>query len=170
MSYFPMVGIYAQPVESNRLGPELMRSAALRGNHAWIEFWDFDSDVYDDDGPTGEQAAAKRAAALTGLAALVQSGARLAFVASAEDNYVGEPGHAETAERISARVGELPGLAAELRRPLYFWLLACRADDDELVAVLRGRRDSVPVDAPAGLFVVEEIDGRPLFTERIPAG
>lgn len=92
-----------------------------------IEFWDFDPDVYDDDGPTPEMVDTKRRTALTMLSTLVGvCGASLAYLSSAPDNFTGHPSHADFADVIAACLAQGDSLIPSLRRHCYFWLFASR--------------------------------------------
>ncbi len=144
-----------------------LRIPTQTSGEVFVEFLDFPEEVYDQDGPTPSQAGAKRQAAIHALAALIRGGARLAWLAGAEDNYAGQPDHYETSSKIFDALEEPGALTPLLRRPLYFWLMACRTDDVGLAPRLLQRPDTQAVATPPDIMVVEEVDAAPLFADRL---
>lgn len=151
-----MTGYYLQ-------GPHL-DCELWKGNTDWcLDFWDFEPEIYDADGPTREMALTKRAAALRILEELVHLGAWLAFVSAAEDNFAGSPSPWDLAELISAAYQRNDlDLVRSLLTPGMYWLIACDPEDPGLAGIRQALDGSFqPVAGQAGCW--ESRADRPLF-------
>ncbi len=132
-----------------------------------IDFWDFDPEVYDNDGPTPEMARQKRAVAVEIVRTLVGGcGARFAYMSTASDKSVAEPGHLDFAARISDLLAKRDELEDALRRPYYFWLVAVARDDHNLGAlVTRVLANWTPIGEMGDTLLWEAPDEHPVFMD-----
>lgn len=132
-----------------------------------VDFWDFDSEVYDLGGPTEAMKLAKRKVALRLHRALVKDcGAWFSYTSSADNKYCGLEGHSDTAEAIfvALRQHEFRNIARILKKPLYFWLVGFRkgtAPDEALDEQLREDFHEINGEMEATIF--EHKSNRPYF-------
>lgn len=106
-----------------------MECALTLKGYLAVDFWDFDSEWYDNGDPSKEMKTEKRQLALNLHAAIIERcGALLSYTSSADHKYCGFDGHYETADMIydSIRRQEFNVLSLILARPLFFWLLGLR--------------------------------------------
>ncbi|MCG8424978.1 MAG: hypothetical protein MJE77_44420 [Proteobacteria bacterium] len=132
------------------------------------DLWDFDSEVYDRGGPSQAMADRKRATALALLRALVaECGARLAYMSSATEKLVGDPGHHELSREMAAGLSDRALLATCLQRPCYFWLVAVPEQDVALRRHITSVRPDWTVldDDSSHVIVLEDQDEQPIFMD-----
>ncbi len=132
-----------------------------------VDFWDFDSDIYDQGGPNQEMANHKRDTALALVRTLIREcGARLAYMSSASDKLASEVGHHEIVRGIMAGLDSPESLATHLRQPCYFWIMAMAKEDTALQKqVALAQPHWVVIDDGPGIILMEDRQEQPMFMD-----
>lgn len=141
----------------------------MQNGYLAVDFWDFDSEVYNSGGPSEEMRASKRRLALMLHTTLIRNcDALLSYTSSADDKYSGPDGHYETGDMVIdlIRSRKSDVFLQILQRPLFFWLVGLRkptAIANLLEAQLQ--KDFGDVYQENDIAIFEHKTNRPFFLE-----